>query len=125
MNRAADGASRGVLCKYNSDKKRKSANQNEVGNQAHDAVARKVFWNVSQGDWQMQLWRAVLANSGEVRIPEGKRVANQLPSRSVAQSLSQSLSLSVLQFSVQTITAVPFARDMPNRLFTDVLNTEY
>ena len=55
VNRAADGARRGVLCKYNSEEKRKGAQQNEVGSQAHDAVAREVLRNVSQGEWQMQL----------------------------------------------------------------------
>jgi hypothetical protein len=65
-----------------------------VGNQAHDAVVCESFGNVSQGDWQMQLSRAVLVNSGGLKIPEGKRVATRGP-KGVDQSLSPSISQSV------------------------------
>ncbi len=94
VNRAADGARRGVLCKYNSEEKGKGAQQNEVGSQAHDAVAREILRNVSQGEWQMQLRRGVLVNSDEVKIPEGKRVARRVP---IANEMYQYLSTSVCQ----------------------------
>src|SRR5690242_20094606 len=56
-----------------------------------------ISWNVSQGDSRMQLSRPVLVNSGEIGIPEGKRVARRGPKEWVNFSVSQSISSSVGQ----------------------------